>query len=68
MLGEIEWLYSRIVGRCLAMAMSETGHSRQFDYPPVTSALTTTADIIRHLVTVRAPFARTGHTSAAASR
>ena len=28
MLGEIEWLYSRIVGRCLAMAMSETGLGR----------------------------------------
>ncbi len=30
MLGEIEWLYSRIVGRCLAMAMSETGQNAKY--------------------------------------
>jgi hypothetical protein len=27
-LGEIVWLYSRIVGRCPAMLLSETGQSR----------------------------------------
>ena len=28
-LGEIEWLYSRIVGRCPAMPMSEVGQTRK---------------------------------------
>jgi hypothetical protein len=39
MLGEIEWLYSRIVGRCLAMAMSETGRSRRFGLTTAASGL-----------------------------
>jgi len=45
MLGEIEWLYSRIVGRCLAMAMSETVQTRKSGDAITTSALTPTADI-----------------------
>ena len=39
MLGEIEWLYSRIVDRCPAMPTSEMGQSRRFDQTLVTSGL-----------------------------
>jgi hypothetical protein len=55
MLGEIEWLYSRIVDRCPVMPTSEMGHSRHFDGPPMTSGLPPEADIVstgRHVSNV----------------
>ena len=46
-LGEIEWLYSRIVGRCPAMPMSEMGQKRRLRSPPITSGLPRQADYLR---------------------
>jgi hypothetical protein len=66
MLGEIEWLYSRIVGRCLAMAMSETGHSRRFGGRPTTSGTPRLADILRaarHVSNVPQTDVAVAHTS-----
>ena len=37
-LGEIEWLYSRIVGRCPAMPMSETGQKAEVEGTSGTSS------------------------------
>jgi hypothetical protein len=46
MLGEIEWLYSRIVDRCPAMPTSEMGHSRRFRDVGCESALPPRTDIV----------------------
>jgi hypothetical protein len=45
MLGEIEWLYSRIVDRCPAMPTSDLGHSRRFRAAAEESGLPPIADI-----------------------
>ena len=45
-------IYSRIVGRCPAMLMFETGQSRRFDRLPFTSSLPPSTDIVgarRHI-------------------